>query len=167
MSDMKIKTAAGKPDLALIPLTALHGVARVFAYGARKYERDNWKLAADKDAPRRYMAAILRHLSAMQDDPLALDEESGLPHVDHLGCSVVMLRGLLNIHHGAQVDPGEGREPPAKEPPDFQTGAREPADALDTNFQWERMGRRKRTGNHHLYCSCSDCLDAGPVRTAQ
>lgn len=110
--DLKIKTAAGKPDLALIPLTALYGIARVFGYGAKKYERDNWKLAKDADAPRRYLSAILRHAAGMQHNPLAVDDESGLPHVYHLGCSVVMLIGLLHLHHGAPFDPGEGKEPP-------------------------------------------------------
>lgn len=30
--DLKIKTAAGKPQLNLVPLRALKGAARVFAY---------------------------------------------------------------------------------------------------------------------------------------
>ncbi len=112
--DMKVKTAAGKPDLALIPLTTLYGVARVFTYGSKKYERDNWKLAKDADAPRRYLSAALRHLSAMQGPvgSMATDDESGLPHIDHAICSLVMLRGLLALHHGAAHDPGEGKEPP-------------------------------------------------------
>lgn len=110
--DMKIKTAAGKPPLDLIPLSALVGIARVFGFGARKYERDNWKLAADEGAVSRYKGAILRHLAGMEKDPQAIDEESGLPHVYHLGCSVVMLIGLLHLHHGMPQDPGEGNAPP-------------------------------------------------------
>lgn len=111
-TDMKIKTAAGKVPMDLIPLSALQGMARVFGYGARKYEEDNWKLAKDKGAIRRYKSAILRHYTGMEGDPMALDEESGLPHIDHLMCSLVMLRGLLNLHHGAKADPGEGKDPP-------------------------------------------------------
>lgn len=129
-TDMKIKTAAGKVPMDLIPLSALQGVARVFGYGAKKYERDNWKLASDEDAPRRYKAAIQRHLIGMEHDDNAVDEESGLPHVYHLGCSVVMLMGLLQLHHGLPCDPGEGNEPPM---------------VFAANL-------------HTSTCTCSDCL---------
>lgn len=147
---MKIKTAAGKVPFDLIPLSTLMGIARVFGYGAKKYERDNWKLAADAGAVSRYKGAILRHLAGMEQDPQAVDEESGLPHVYHLGCSVVMLIGLLQLHHGMAVDPGEGREPPsALEPTVGYAHTQEPTAAY-------KLKLRYCTACGFDFCKCAE-----------
>ena len=37
------------------------------------------------------MDALLRHLLLYLDDPLALDEESGLPHLEHAACNLAFL----------------------------------------------------------------------------
>lgn len=103
-TDLKIKTAEGKPPLDLLPLSALEGAARVFAYGAQKYAPGNYLLATAADgACSRYVAAALRHISAMQHPSglvdvgsvIAKDPESTLPHIDHTICGLVMLRAIL------------------------------------------------------------------------
>jgi hypothetical protein len=117
--DGKIRAARGKVALELIPLRVLTGMARVFGYGAKKYERGNWHLADDGNAIGRYIGAILRHLGEVQrpdgtydlEQLMVVDAESGLPHIDHALCSLVMLRGIA-IKLGAPADPGEGNEPP-------------------------------------------------------
>jgi hypothetical protein len=109
--DLKIKSAEGKVPMELVPLWVLEGLARVFEYGSRKYSRWNWTQAADLEAEDRYMGAALRHYAAMQAGGVfARDEESGLYHLDHLLCTLVILRGLLQLHQGMPADPGRGAE---------------------------------------------------------
>lgn len=119
--DGKIAQAAQKVRYALIPMQATKGLARVFAYGAKKYQPGNWYEATLSDgAAERYQSAVDRHKAAMQEpnglwtpESLSkLDEESGLPHIDHLLASVVMLRGILIKDGVLPADPGEGNEPP-------------------------------------------------------
>lgn len=107
--------------LGNLPLWVLAGTARVFEYGGKKYELGNWYKADDRDtAASRYADAVLRHLSSIQspggpvtlDSAAALDDESGLPHIDHLICSLLMMRGLLVKFGALPQDPGQGKEPP-------------------------------------------------------
>lgn len=73
----------GKPRLGemikdfAIPLTEL---ARVWEFGANKYEKSNWKKL---DNPiDRYTNALLRHLVAEED--CMYDDESRLLHATHI-----------------------------------------------------------------------------------
>lgn len=120
-ADQKIARAAKKPPLALIPFVYLWGAARVFAYGVKKYALGNWHRATlDDGAGERYVSATTRHLAAMQNPDgtwspeslAALDDESGLPHLDHAICSLIMLRGIMVKCGALPADPGEGKEPP-------------------------------------------------------
>jgi len=122
-TDQKITQANKKPRLASIPLRALMGVARVFGYGAKKYAKGNFINATVADgAIERYFDATERHLAGMQnidgtfdvESVAHLDEESGLPHFDHLLCSLIMLRAVLIKEDVLPLDPGEGNEPPPK-----------------------------------------------------
>lgn len=114
MSDLKIKQAAGKVPLNLIPLSALKGAARVFQHGAFKYEAGNFLLATDDDVGNRYVGGFLRHVSdAQRPDGLfdlatlaALDVESGLPEIDHAICGLIMLRAILAKRGALPADPG-------------------------------------------------------------
>lgn len=100
LMDLKIGRRGLKPPLHWVPLWALRGVARVFDYGAQKYAPGNWIRAAQEEDPTKaledYLSAAERHWSEIQeaDDWASIDEESGLPHVDHLICSLIMLRGI-------------------------------------------------------------------------
>jgi hypothetical protein len=64
---------------SLIPVEAMAQVARVYAHGAEKYSRNNWRLGYDWHLS---YDAMQRHLTAFwggQD----LDLDSGLPHLAH------------------------------------------------------------------------------------
>lgn len=77
----------GKTRLDLIPLSTLKACADVFAYGERKYARWNWMKGMPWMA---VIASLLRHLDAFQRGE-DIDPESGLPHLGHIMCNVVML----------------------------------------------------------------------------
>lgn len=98
MTDSKIKAAAGKVDLTLLPLDIVGdcndallnftGCARAFGYGAKKYARGNYLMAEDSpETFYRYVGAALRHHAA-GDEKL---DESGLPHWCHEQASLLML----------------------------------------------------------------------------
>lgn len=120
--DLKIGRRGIKPPLHWVPMWALQGVARVFGYGSRKYAPGNWVKAAAEPQPGEalldYMSASQRHWAAIQRADVGgvaawteVDEESGLPHLDHLICSLVMLRGIAIKAGIMKDDPGPGKEP--------------------------------------------------------
>lgn len=81
-----IKFDQEKPDYSLVPYGALNEMVKVLTYGARKYDRDNWKHVEDY----RYQAASMRHFSAyMQGE--ANDPETGIHHLAHMACSILFL----------------------------------------------------------------------------
>lgn len=80
-----------KPDYTLLPLADLEGVVRVLEHGAEKYDRHNWRKV--ENGEQRYLAAALRHLAEDLESPGSLDEDSGLPHLDHAICSLIFVRG--------------------------------------------------------------------------
>ena len=81
--DGGLKNDKDKPDWSLLPLETIEGIVRVLTYGAKKYERDNWK----KVSTNRNFAALLRHLSKWQAGE-QYDLESGLHHLDHAMCDL-------------------------------------------------------------------------------
>lgn len=86
----------GKTRYDLYPLSAYEGCAKVLTFGANKYTPNGWRTVPD--AQNRYYAALIRHLNAQKEyidngnKGLALDGESGLPHLDHAQCCLVFLR---------------------------------------------------------------------------
>ena len=82
-----VKFDGGKIRMDLIPMDALMIIAAVFTYGAIKYDDWNWAKGMRKG---RIMAALMRHVAhyLLGED---LDDESGLPHLGHMGCCVMML----------------------------------------------------------------------------
>lgn len=118
-TDSKIATAAKKPNFWLMPLIALIGVLRVFAYGVKKHGKKNYLKAAKEpdigEVVERYCAAMMRHLDLWQRGEI-VDIESGLPHLDHVIAGSVMMRHIL-IESGTWAeDPGQGNEPPSSCP---------------------------------------------------
>lgn len=93
-----LKYDAGKTRFELYPIDAYEGCAKVLTFGANKYTPQGWRSVPD--AKNRYYAALIRHLNAQKvhidngGEGLALDEESGLPHLDHAQCCLVFLREL-------------------------------------------------------------------------
>lgn len=82
-----IKFDTGKPPLSLIPRTALEEEAKVMAFGAGKYGRDNWRGGMDFS---RLMDATLRHVYAFADGE-DKDKETGLSHLAHARCCLAFL----------------------------------------------------------------------------
>jgi len=80
---------SGKPQLSymLDASVAMNGMCQVFAFGADKYDRNNWKNGFPINE---VMDSLLRHMQAVANGEI-LDAESGLPHVDHITCNAVFL----------------------------------------------------------------------------
>lgn len=80
----KIKGAKydeGKPRPSLVPVAAIEAIMQVREYGMRKYgDAEDWRSIA----PERWHDALLRHVLHIWDNPLALDDESGLPALWHV-----------------------------------------------------------------------------------
>lgn len=77
----------GKVPLDMIPLMAMEDCAKVFGYGAQKYAKNNWLKGMDWSIP---FGCLLRHMAAWQRGE-ENDPESGLPHLGHAMCNLVML----------------------------------------------------------------------------
>lgn len=86
-----MKHDTDKPRTDLLDPLALEGIARVLSSGAKKYAAHNWRGGLHYS---RLIGACLRHLFAIMRGE-DTDPESGLPHVDHLGCSVMFLSNML------------------------------------------------------------------------
>lgn len=96
MGDQTIKADAGKLRLSLVPTEIIRAVARVREYGVNKYgASESWK-SVEAD---RYKDALLRHILAYIDEPCGVDEESGLPHLEHVACNVAFLLEMRRKNH--------------------------------------------------------------------
>lgn len=88
MNNQEVKSDAGKPQCRLVPSEIVRCIARVRAFGLKKYkDPENWK----KVEVERYRDAMYRHLLAYIDNPKGVDEESGLSHLWHLATNVAFL----------------------------------------------------------------------------
>lgn len=83
-----MKYDAGKPDYSLFSPAALDGTAQVLTMGAAKYGRRNWESGILYG---RIFAACMRHLWAWWNGE-EIDPESGLSHLHHAACNVMMLQ---------------------------------------------------------------------------
>lgn len=80
-----------KPRMDLIDADAIEGLAKVLTFGAKKYAANNWRGGISYS---RLIAASLRHTFAILRGE-RYDTESGLPHVDHLGCCWMFLSNFM------------------------------------------------------------------------
>jgi hypothetical protein len=88
VADQTIKADAGKEQLRLVPMQIMRDIAVVREYGNNKYkDPESWK----RVDPNRYLDAFMRHAIAFIEDPLSVDEESGIPHLKHIACNVAFL----------------------------------------------------------------------------
>lgn len=104
----------GKDPLELLDPLALEGLSKVLAFGAKKYAPHNWRGGISYS---RLIGALLRHTFAIlrgeRNDP-----ESGLPHVDHLGCCWMFLSNQMKTRPDMDdlytppkaVDPLQGKK---------------------------------------------------------
>lgn len=81
------KFDSGKAPMELLSHQALLQIAKVFGHGAEKYGRYNYRAGLSWS---RVIGAAYRHLGAFNSGE-DLDPESGLSHIAHLGCCVIML----------------------------------------------------------------------------
>lgn len=90
-SNVGMKLDSDKVRMDLLDAKALEGLASVLTFGAKKYAAHNWRNGI---ANSRLIAALLRHLMAIQRGEYT-DPESGLPHIDHVGCCWMFLSNNL------------------------------------------------------------------------
>ena len=88
----------GKVRMDLVPLSTVKDTAAILTMGAEKYSENSWQELPD--FWKRYKAALLRHLTAIDKGEL-IDPESGLPHIDHVLCNTVFLD--WGFHHGKAI----------------------------------------------------------------
>lgn len=91
--DQTAKSDAGKVQLTLVPRQIIWDIAAVRMYGNQKYPEggpENWRQVEVQ----RYKDALLRHLLKYLDDPLSVDEESGLLHRQHMECNMAFIAEL-------------------------------------------------------------------------
>ena len=87
-NDQRAKADAGKPQLTLVPREIIWAIARVRMYGNKKYgDPENWRQVE----PQRYRDAMMRHMLKYLENPNAVDEDSGLPHLWHLATNCAFL----------------------------------------------------------------------------
>ena len=86
-----LKKDGGKPRMDLIDPIAIRGLASVLTFGASKYSAHGWREGIPNS---RLVAALLRHTLAIMDGEL-IDPESGLPHIDHVGCNWMFLSNQM------------------------------------------------------------------------
>ena len=79
-----------KIDYTLIPTSAQAEEARVWAMGATKYGRNNWKQLWGDKTVEVVMASLLRHVYAILEGEV-IDIESGHQHAAHIRCNAAML----------------------------------------------------------------------------
>jgi hypothetical protein len=82
------KYDADKPRWDLLPFDALASVVHVLTVGARKYAPHNWQKVPD--ARSRYLAALLRHVSAWANGQ-ETDPDTGVSHMAHVACCALFL----------------------------------------------------------------------------
>jgi hypothetical protein len=81
-----IKHDQGKAPISLVPAVAILGMAKVFAFGAKKYGRHNFRKGMDHS---RVLDAAGRHILAIMNGE-DTDPESGEPHWAHALCCLAM-----------------------------------------------------------------------------
>lgn len=82
-----IKDNRSKPRVDLLPSRPLIEIARVLAYGARKYRPHNWRYGLPWGDT---YASLQRHLMAWNERE-DVDPETGISHLAHAGCQLLFL----------------------------------------------------------------------------
>lgn len=85
-----LKHDGGKLRLDLIPPEMIEAVGAVMTHGIEKYGEGSYKNVE----PKRYRAALMRHICKWLKNPHGTDEDSGLPHLYHIACNVAFLLEL-------------------------------------------------------------------------
>ena len=78
----------------LVPMHLLEGMVKVLMVGMKKYSAHNWRKGLHTT---RISNSLQRHLNSYLAGE-ELDPESGLPHVDHILCNALFLKGQAVEH---------------------------------------------------------------------
>lgn len=71
----------GKPRPSLVPVEGIEAIMHVREFGKAKYaDAEDWR----KVPREKWLEALLRHVLHIWDNPLAIDDESGLPALWHV-----------------------------------------------------------------------------------
>lgn len=103
-----IKSDAEKLPVELLDAHALEGLTAVLAFGANKYAPNNWRKGFNYS---RLIAALLRHTFALMKGERN-DPESGLPHIDHIGCCWMFLSNMMKTRSDLDDLPVPGSSGP-------------------------------------------------------
>lgn len=95
-----LKHDGGKPRLDLVPPEVIEAVGAVMTFGAKKYGENSYRNVE----PKRYRAALMRHICKWLKEPYGKDEDSGLPHLWHIACNVAFLLELDSPLKGANKE---------------------------------------------------------------
>lgn len=86
-SSNPVKYDALKPQMMLVPLESVRAVATLMTKMLEKYpDKDNWKKI--DNAEERYLNALLRHLTEIQEG-FDIDPETKLPHAYAVGANAL------------------------------------------------------------------------------
>jgi len=103
----------GKLRYDLLPILALRDTAQAFTFGSAKYGDRNWEKGFDWSGP---YASLMRHLNAwFQGEDF--DAESGLSHLSHAACNLMMLQQFEYTHRQGDNRPGAGQLLPLRRAP--------------------------------------------------
>jgi len=94
LNNSGVKFDQEKPKMSLVPNLALEEVAKVMTYGAKKYASYNWMSGFDWT---RLSDAAMRHINAFNAGK-DIDPESGLSHLAHAACCVMMLFDTTKLY---------------------------------------------------------------------
>lgn len=90
----------GEPRPSLVPVEGIEAIMQVREYGMRKHgDAEDWRSIA----PERWHDALLRHVLHIWDNPLALDDESGLPSMWHVITNAAFLCATLKEDYEAGI----------------------------------------------------------------
>lgn len=84
------KNDENKLPIGLVDRVALEEIAKVMAFGEKKYARFNWRGGFKYS---RLYDAALRHITLFIDGE-DLDSESGLSHIAHAQCCLMFLQRM-------------------------------------------------------------------------
>lgn len=85
------KYDADKVRVDLLDPIALEALAAVLTFGAKKYAAHNWRGGISYS---RLLGGLFRHgFAVLRGEDI--DSESGLPHIDHLGCCWMFLSNMM------------------------------------------------------------------------
>lgn len=156
-----VKFDDGKPDWSLLPSDAVVDIIRVYEYGCKKYERNNWRKGLLFS---RIFSAIMRHLWAWwgQEDK---DKESGLKHLAQAAWGCLTLLEYMRVRHeyrsfDDRTHVSESEEKAEKLFGAWKSGGKEEETELDQMVcahEWRWKSQYSDSAGVHITKECARC----------